>query len=399
MKEAVILSVARTPVGKLGGSLAGVRPDDLGALVIRAAIERAGIDGSLLSDVWMGCANGAGEDNRNVARMSVLLAGLPVSVPGATVNRLCGSGMEAVNQAAKAVMALEGDVFIAGGVESMSRAPYAMPKAERGYAFGSVTAFDTALGWRFINSRMRELYGVEAMGETAENLASEYGISRLEQDEFALASHRKAIQAGEHGRGREELIPVEVTSKQGKLVVESDEGPRADTNLESLAKLKPVFREPGSVTAGNSSGLNDGAAALVIASEEFARAHGLSWIAKIRSFATAGVPPRIMGIGPVPATQKALSRIGAKVEDLGCIELNEAFASQSLAVLRDLNIDWQDERLNPLGGAIAIGHPLGMSGARLVGRLALELQRRGGGLGLATMCIGVGQGIACLLEA
>jgi 3-oxoadipyl-CoA thiolase len=398
MKEAVILSTVRTPFGKHGGSLASVRPDDLGALVIRTALERAGIQGETVSDVFFGCANQAGEDNRNIARMSTLLAGLPVSVPGVTVNRLCGSGLEAVNQAAKAIMVGEGKVFIAGGVESMSRAPWAMAKPEKGFAFGNTTMFDTTLGWRFVNSRMKDLYGIEAMGETAENLAEEYKISRLEQDQFALLSHSKAVKARASGVFQNEIVPVEIPGKSGTNTIDQDEGPREDSSLESLGKLRAAFRTGGSVTAGNSSTLNDGAGALVLASRDFANTHGLPVLATVRSFATAGVPPRIMGIGPVSASRKALEQIGIRVSDLAGIELNEAFAAQSLAVLRELELTADDPRINPNGGAIALGHPLGASGARIIGTLISQLRRGSGGLGLATMCIGVGQGIATVIE-
>jgi 3-oxoadipyl-CoA thiolase len=398
VREAVILSAVRTPVGKHGGSLAQVRPDDLGAIALKAAVERAGIVANDVADVYFGCANQAGEDNRNVARMSALLAGFPVTVPGVTVNRLCGSGLDALNQAAKSVMVGEGEVFLAGGVESMSRAPYALPKVDRAYPTGTQTLYDTTLGWRFVNPRMRDLYGIEAMGETAENLAEEYAVTREEQDRFALASHRKAVEAQDAGRFGSEIVPVEVAGRKGSTFVGADEGPRRDTSLEALAALKPAFRQDGTVTAGNSSSLNDGASALVVASADYARAHGLRVMARVLGFATAGVSPRVMGIGPVPATRKTLERSGVTLADLRHLELNEAFAAQSLAVLRDLALDPEDERLNPNGGAIALGHALGSSGSRLATTMLHELGRRGGGLGLATMCIGVGQGIATLLE-
>ncbi|MER3444753.1 MAG: 3-oxoadipyl-CoA thiolase [Meiothermus sp.] len=397
--EAYILDAVRTPVGKHGGVLASVRPDDLGALPLKALLERTGIPGADVEDVYMGCANQAGEDNRNIARMSLLLAGLPISVGGSTVNRLCGSGLDAVASAARAILAGEGQVYIGGGVESMSRAPWVMPKAEKPFATGNVTAYDTTLGWRFVNPRMKELYGTDAMGETAENLAEQYRIPREEQDRFALRSHQKAVQAQQSGAYDGQMIPVEVRDRKGNLeAVCKDEGPRADTNLEALAKLKPVFRPGGSVTAGNSSSLNDGAAALLLASGEYARAHGLRPMARVRSVAVAGVEPRIMGIGPVPATRKALERAGLSLADLGLIELNEAFAAQSLAVLREWGLDPDDERLNVNGGAIAIGHPLGSSGARILTALVHEMRRRDVQFGLATMCIGVGQGIAMVVE-
>jgi acetyl-CoA acyltransferase len=399
MREAVIVTAVRTPIGRHGGRLAAVRPDDLAALAIRAAVDRAGMPADEVADVFFGCANQAGEDNRNVARMGLLLAGLPVEVPGATVNRLCGSGLEAVNQAARAIMAGDGDVMVAGGVESMSRAPWVMPKPDRSFPTGNATAYDSTLGWRFVNPRMRERYGVDSMGETAENLAEAYGIGRREQDAFALASHRKAVAAIDEGRFADEVVPVEVPGPGGTVAVGVDEGPRRDTSPEALARLRPAFREGGTVTAGNSSGLNDGAAALVLTSREYARSHGLRPLAAIRAMATAGVPPRIMGIGPVPATRKALARLSLRLSDVALVELNEAFAAQTLAVLRDLGLPPGDPRLNPNGGAIALGHPLGASGARILATLVHELRRRGGGLGLATMCIGVGQGIATVVEA
>ncbi|AFZ66389.1 acetyl-CoA C-acyltransferase [Deinococcus peraridilitoris] len=398
MHEAVILAAARTPVGRHGGALSSVRPDDLAAAAIREAVARAGVNVAEIEDVYFGCANQAGEDNRNVARMGLLLAGLPIEVPGATINRLCGSGLDAVNTAAKSILAGEGRLYVAGGVESMSRAPYAMPKPEKGYATGNQTVYDTTLGWRFVNPRMRELYGTDAMGETAENLAEEYGIGREEQDRFALHSHQKALRAQEAGHFEREIIPMEIQGRKGSTLVTRDEGPRSDTSLETLSGLRPVFRKGGSVTAGNSSSLNDGASAVVLASREYAQAHGLTPRARVRSFAVAGVPPRIMGIGPVPASRKALSRVGLRVGDLHAIELNEAFAAQSLAVLRDLEIDAQDPRLNPNGGAIALGHALGSSGSRLVTSLLHELERTNGQFGLVTMCIGVGQGIATVIE-
>lgn len=397
--EAYILDAVRTPVGKHGGALASVRPDDLGAIPLRALLERSGIPGSDVEDVYMGCANQAGEDNRNVARMALLLAGLPISVGGSTINRLCGSGLDAVASAARALMLGEGRVYIGGGVESMSRAPWVVPKAEKGYATGNVTMFDTTLGWRLVNPRMKELFGTDSMGETAENLAEQYKIPREAQDRFALHSHQKAIRAQQTGVLQSQMVPVEVKDRKGNTEqVTTDEGPRADTSLEALAKLKPVFRPGGSVTAGNASSLNDGAAAVLLASKSYAETHGLKPMARVRSIAVAGVEPRIMGIGPVPATQKALERAGLSLADIGLIELNEAFAAQSLAVLYEWRLEAEDERLNVNGGAIAIGHPLGCSGARILTNLVHEMQRRGVQFGLATMCIGVGQGIAMVVE-
>ncbi len=414
--EAWIVDAVRTPIGRHGGVLAAVRPDDLGALVLRALVDRTGIDPGLVEDVALGCANQAGEDNRNVARMSLLLAGFPDRVAGATVNRLCGSGLEAVAQAARSVMLGEADAYIGGGVESMSRAPWAMPKPSKGFATGSVTAYDTSLGWRFVNPRMEELGHTDALGITAEALAEArfhvtpeeqrpeelagiYDVSRAAQDRFALASHRKAVAAQDGKRFADELVPVTVPGRKGDTVVHDDEGPRRDTSLEALARLRPAFRPDGSVTAGNSSPLNDGAAAVLVVAPRFARDHGLTPLARVRSIATAGVPPRVMGIGPVPATRKALERAGVTLDDIGVIELNEAFAAQALAVLHDWRVDPDDPRLNPNGGAIAIGHPLGCSGARILTTLVHELHRRDGAeLGLATMCIGVGQGIAMVVE-
>ncbi|MCS7059167.1 MAG: acetyl-CoA C-acyltransferase [Meiothermus sp.] len=396
--EAYILDAVRTPVGKHGGALASVRPDDLAAIPLKALLERTGLPASDVEDVYMGCANQAGEDNRNVARMALLLAGLPKEVGGCTVNRLCGSGLEAVASAARALMLGEGQVYIGGGVESMSRAPWVMPKAERAFPTGNLTVYDTTLGWRFINPRMQALYGTEAMGETAENLVEQYKIPREAQDRFALRSHQKAVRAQQSGAFEGQMVPVEVTIRGQTTLVNADEGPRPDTSLEALAKLKPVFRPGGSVTAGNSSSLNDGAAAVLLVSDAYARAHGLRPMAKIRSMAVAGVEPRIMGIGPVPATEKALKRAGLGLQEIGLIELNEAFAAQSLAVLYEWGVDPEDERLNVNGGAIAIGHPLGASGARILANLVHEMQKRNVQFGLATMCIGVGQGIAMVVE-
>jgi acetyl-CoA acyltransferase len=399
MPEAWIVEAVRSPIGKHGGALASVRPDDLLAHVLSALMERSGVPKEEVEDVYAGCANQAGEDNRNVARMALLLAGFPVEVAGCTVNRLCGSGLEAVAQAARAIWAGEGQVYVGGGVESMSRAPYAVPKPERGFPTGNLTMYDTTLGWRFVNPRMEALYGTESMGETAENLAEMYGIPREEQDRFALLSHEKAVRAWDEGRFLDEVVPVPVRRGKEEALVSVDEGPRRDTSLEKLAALRPVFREGGTVTAGNASPLNDGAAAVLLVSDAYAKAHGLRPLARIRAIAVAGVPPRIMGIGPVPATKKALERAGLSLKDLGLIELNEAFAAQSLAVLREWGLSMEDERLNPNGGAIALGHPLGASGARILTTLVHEMRRRGVQWGLATMCIGVGQGIAVVVES
>jgi acetyl-CoA acyltransferase len=399
MPEAWIVEAVRSPIGKHGGALSSVRPDDLLAHVLSALMERSGVPKEEVEDVYAGCANQAGEDNRNVARMALLLAGFPVEVAGCTVNRLCGSGLEAVAQAARAIWAGEGQVYVGGGVESMSRAPYAVPKPERGFPTGNLTLYDTTLGWRFVNPRMQALYGTESMGETAENLAEMYGIPREEQDRFALLSHKKAVRAWDEGRFLDEVVPVPVRRGKEEALVSVDEGPRRDTSLEKLAALRPVFREGGTVTAGNASPLNDGAAAVLLVSDAYAKAHGLRPLARIRAIAVAGVPPRIMGIGPVPATKKALERAGLSLKDLGLIELNEAFAAQSLAVLREWGLSMEDERLNPNGGAIALGHPLGASGARILTTLVHEMRRRGVQWGLATMCIGVGQGIAVVVES
>jgi 3-oxoadipyl-CoA thiolase len=388
MSRAVILSGVRTPIGRYGGVLAGERPDDLAALAIAEAVARSGVDANEIEDVYFGCANQAGEDNRNVARMAALLAGLPQSVAGVTVNRLCASGLTAVAAACHAVMAGDGDLFVAGGVESMTRAPYAFAKANKAYLRGNVTVYDTHLGWRFPNPRMEEMFPLESMGETGENVAEQYGVTREDQDAFALASQQRWAAAAEAGRFDEELMPV------GDVV--RDEHPRPDTTLEKLAALKPAFRAGGTVTAGNSSGINDGAAALVIASEERARALGVEPLGTFVGSAVAGVDPRVMGIGPVPAVRKLLVRTGVDVDDIDLVELNEAFASQSLAVVRELGLD--RDRVNVNGGAIAIGHPLGMTGARLVVSLLHELRRRGGKYGLATLCVGVGQGQAALFE-
>ncbi len=404
MPEAVIIDAIRTPIGALGGVLAPVRPDDLAAHVLRAILERTGIDPALVEEVYLGCANQAGEDNRNVARMATLLSGLPVEVAAVTFNRLCASGLNAINQAARAIRVGEGEVFIAGGVESMSRAPYSVPKAEQPFAFGNLTAWDTALGWRYPNPRMQELYGTESMGETAENIAAQMPeLTRQMQDAFACESHRRAIAAIDSGRFAEEIVPVSIPQRKGdRIVVTTDERPRRDTSLESLARLKPAFRKDGTVTAGNSSGLNDGAAAVLLMSAEKARQLGLKPLARIVASAAAGVPPRTMGLGPVPATRKALKRAGLNLSDISLIELNEAFAVQSLAVMKELNLPPEITNVN--GGAIALGHPLGCSGARILTTLLHEMRRRAKGnpsrpyYGLATLCVGVGQGEATIVE-
>jgi 3-oxoadipyl-CoA thiolase len=384
----VILSAVRTPVGRYGGGLAEVRSDDLAATAIGAAVERAGVPPDQIEDVWFGCANQAGEDNRNVARMAALLAGLPQEVAGVTVNRLCASGLSAVVGACHAVVAGDGDLFVAGGVESMTRAPLVMAKAERGFPRGNQTVWDTTLGWRFPNPRMEAMFPLESMGETGENVAEQEGVSREDQDAFALESQRRWAAADEEGRFADELVPV------GGL--ERDEQPRSDTDADKLAALKPAFRERGTVTAGNSSGINDGAAALVIASAERAQELGAEPLGAFVGSAVAGVDPRVMGIGPLPAVRRLLDRAGIAATELDLVELNEAFASQSLAVIRGLGLD--PAKVNVNGGAIAIGHPLGMSGARLVVTLLHELRRRRGRYGLATMCVGVGQGQAALFE-
>jgi 3-oxoadipyl-CoA thiolase len=386
MSRPVILAAVRTPVGRYGGALAETRPDDLAAIAVAAAVERAGVDPGAVEDVYLGCANQAGEDNRNVARMAALLAGLPDSVAGVTVNRLCASGLSAVVAACHAVIAGDGDLFVAGGVESMSRAPLVTAKPERAFPRGNRTMWDSTLGWRFPNPRLEAQFPLESMGETGENVAERWQVSRQDQDAFALGSQRRWAAAVEAGRFDDELVAA------GGLT--RDEHPRPDTDAEKLATLKPAFRPDGTVTAGNSSGINDGAAALVIASEERARELGAEPLAAFAGSAVAGVDPRVMGVGPVPAVRKLLERAGVSVDDLDLVELNEAFASQSLAVIRELGID--PERVNVNGGAIAIGHPLGMSGARLVVTLVHELGRRGGRYGLATLCVGVGQGQAAL---
>ncbi len=398
--DVVILDAV--PIGALGGTLAGVRPDDLAAGVIQALLKRTGVEPSWIDEVYLGCANQAGEDNRNIARMAALLAGLPVEVGGVTVNRLCASGLTAVNLAAHTIRAGAADVIIAGGVESMSRAPYSLPKPEQAYPFGNLTAWDTTLGWRYPNPRLQVQYGCDPMGETAENLADLYGITRLEQDAFAVESHARAVAAIDAGRFAAEIAPVEIPQRKGEaVVVTTDERPRRDTTLEALARLKPAFRPNGTVTAGNASGMNDGAAVALLANADIARKLGLKPMARILASASVGVPPRIMGIGPVGATRKALERAGLRIEDLSLIELNEAFAVQALAVMGELNLPHELTNVN--GGAIALGHPLGCSGARILTTLVHEMRRRATAsrhpfYGLATLCVGVGQGEATLVE-
>jgi len=399
MAEAFICDYVRTPIGRFGGALSAVRADDLGAAPIRALADRnASVDWAEIDEVYYGCANQAGEDNRNVARMATLLAGLPVSVPGTTLNRLCGSGMDAVLAAARMIRSDEAGIVIAGGVESMSRAPFVMPKADSAFS-RKAEIYDTTIGWRFVNPVMKAQYGIDSMPETGENVAEDFGISRADQDAFALRSQSRAGKAQASGRFAREIVAVEIPRRKGDpIVVDTDEHPRPDTTPEQLAKLPTPFRKDGTVTAGNASGVNDGAAALIIATEEAAKKHGLTPIARILGGATAGVEPRIMGIGPAPATQKLCARLGLKPSDFGVIELNEAFASQGIAVLRQLGLQEDADHINPNGGAIALGHPLGMSGARITGTAALELAIRKEKLALATMCIGVGQGIAIALE-
>ena len=400
MPDAVIIDAVRTPMGAYRGRLSGVRPDDLAAHVVGAAVERSGAPPAEIVDVYMGAANQAGEDNRDVARMAALLAGLPVEVPGVTVNRLCASGLEAINQASRAVRLGEGDLYLAGGVESMSRAPWVLPKPEAGLPRGEQTLYDTTLGWRMINPRIAERYSTEPMGETGENVAERYGISRSDQDAYALRSHQRACAARDDGRVAEQIAPIEAPPKRRGAdpeLVSEDEGPREDTSLEKLAKLKPAFREGGTVTAGNASTLNDGAACLVIGTEERARELGREPLARIVSIGVAGVDPAYMGIGPVPAIGRALEGAGLELGDVDLIEINEAFASQVLASARELGID--EERLNVNGGAIALGHPLGCSGARLMTTLVWEMRRRGARRGIASLCVGVGQGVATVVEA
>jgi 3-oxoadipyl-CoA thiolase len=397
LRDAWIVSAVRTPVGRYGGALRSVRPDDLAALAIRATVERSALDPALIEDVILGNANGAGEENRNVARMAALLAGLPLATGGQTVNRLCGSGLQAINSAAHAIMVGDGDAFVAGGVESMTRAPYVMLKPETAFGRGDPAMVDSTIGWRFTNPRLAAMHHPWSMGETAENVAEQCGVTREDQDAFALRSHQRAIAAMADGRLDDQIVPVTVPQPKGDaLVVDRDEHPRADTSAEALARLRPAFRSGGSVTAGNSSGINDGASAVVLVEAGLARSLGLRPLARVVSTAIAGVDPAVMGLGPVPATRKALDRAGITVEDLDLVELNEAFASQSLACMRELGLD--PDRVNVNGGAIAVGHPLGMSGARLITMLVHELRRRSGRYGLATMCIGVGQGIATIVE-
>ena len=399
MAEAFICDYIRTPIGRFGGSLSAVRTDDLGAVPLKALMARnGGVDWAAVDDVVYGCANQAGEDNRNVARMSLLLAGLPETVPGSTVNRLCGSGMDAVITAARAVRAGEAELMIAGGVESMSRAPFVMPKAETAFS-RHAEIHDTTIGWRFVNPLMKQQYGIDSMPETGENVAEEFSVSRADQDAFAVRSQNKAVAAQQNGRFAKEITEVTIPQRKGDpVVVNKDEHPRAGTTIEALAKLPTPFRPGGTVTAGNASGVNDGAAALIVASEAAARKYGLTPIARILGGAAAGIAPRIMGMGPAPATKKLCARLGVTPRDFDVVELNEAFASQGIAVLRELGIAEDAEHVNPNGGAIALGHPLGMSGARITGTAALELRERSGRLALATMCIGVGQGIAIALE-
>lgn len=399
MKEAYIVDGLRTAFGKFRGTLSSIRTDDLLAHVIKGLTERnPNIPLEAYEDVIIGCANQAGEDNRNVARMSLLLAGLPWSVPGETINRLCSSGLSAIVHANRAIKTGEGDVFISGGVEHMTRGPLAMSKSARPFG-GDVKVYDTSFGWRFINPRMEKLYGTEAMGNTAENLAEKYQINRADQDAFAYGSQMKASAAQKNGRLAKEIIPIEIPRrKQDPLIFDQDEFIRHDTSLEALAKLRTVFKKDGSVTAGNASGLNDGAGAVIVASEDAVTRYGLKPLARIVSSAVVGVEPRIMGIGPVPATEKALQRAGLQLKDIGVIELNEAFAAQSLAVTRNLGLEDDDPRVNPNGGAIAIGHPLGVSGTRITHSLALELHEKNERYGLATLCVGVGQGYALILE-
>ncbi len=397
LREAWIIEAVRTPIGRYGGALASVRPDDLAAAVLRAVVDRSGIEPALIEDVILGCANQAGEDNRNVARMALLLAGLPVEIGGLTVNRLCGSGLQAINSAAHAIAVDDGDVFIGGGVESMTRAPYVMAKPEAAWDRGARELQDTTLGWRFLNPSLARLHYPYTMGETAENVAERWQIGRDRQDAFALASQQKAVAAIEAGRFDSQIVPIPVPQRKGDpVLVARDEHPRADTSVEALARLRPAFREGGTVTAGNASGINDGASAVLLV--EAGRAHelGLQPMARVLSTAVAGVDPAMMGIGPIPATRKALDRAGIGVADLDLVELNEAFASQSIVCIDELGLD--PDKVNVNGGAIALGHPLGMSGGRLITMLAHELRRTGGRYGLATMCIGVGQGIATVIE-
>jgi len=402
MPDAVIIDALRTPIGSLGGSLAAIRPDDLAAHVLAALIQRNPIDPQTIEEVYLGCANQAGEDNRDIARMAALLAGLPLDVGGVTLNRLCASGLNAVIQAARAIHCGEGEVFLAGGVESMSRAPYSLPKADSPFAFGNLTAWDTALGWRYPHPKLVELGYTIPLGETAENIAEKFRITREEQDAYALQSHQRAIAAMDNGKFAEEILPIPMPQRKGEpLMVSQDERPRRDSSLESLAALKPAFREGGSVTAGNSSGLNDGAAGLLLMSEEKSHEVGIKSLARVVASAAVGVDPRFMGMGPVPAVGKALKRAGLKIEDIGLVELNEAFASQAIAVMRELKLDPAITNVN--GGAVALGHPLGCSGARILVTLLHEMRRRAPHAarpyyGLATLCVGVGQGEALIVE-
>jgi 3-oxoadipyl-CoA thiolase len=398
MKAVYLCDGVRTPIGRYGGALSSVRTDDLAAVPLRALLQRnSQADWDQLDEVTLGCANQAGEDNRNVARMALLLAGIPQTVPGATVNRLCASGMEAIGSAARAIAAGELELVIAGGVESMSRAPFVMGKAESAFS-RAAEIHDTTIGWRFINPLMKQQYGVDSMPETGENVATEFGVAREDQDAFALRSQERALRSKEAGFFAEEIVSVEIAGKKGPIIVATDEHPRPDTTIEALAKLKPAFRTPGTVTAGNASGVNDGAAAIILASEEAVRKHGLTPRARVLGMAAAGVPPRIMGIGPVPSTRKLLARLNLSIGDFDFIELNEAFASQALACLRQLGVADDATKVNPNGGAIALGHPLGMSGARLVLTAVHQLQNTGSKRALATMCVGVGQGVSMALE-
>jgi len=399
MQDVFVCDMIRTPVGRYGGALSSVRPDDLAAHTLKALLARnPGLDWAAVDDVILGCANQAGEDNRNVARMATLLAGLPISVPGSTINRLCGSGMDAIGTAARAIAAGDAELMVAGGVESMSRAPFVMPKATSAFSRQN-SVEDTTIGWRFVNPAMKAAFGVDSMPETAENVAEDYAISRADQDAFALRSQQRTAEAMARGRFEREIVPVEVKGRKGAVtLVSEDEHPRADTTLEMLAGLKAPFRQGGSVTAGNASGVNDGACALILASADAVKRHGLTPKVKVLGMATGGVPPRVMGVGPVPAVRKLLARLGLGIGDFDVIELNEAFAAQSLAVLRELGLPDDAAHVNPNGGAIALGHPLGMSGARLVTTAAHELLERNARRALCTMCIGVGQGIALAIE-
>jgi 3-oxoadipyl-CoA thiolase len=398
MKEAVIVAAMRTPMGRHSGILKDVRTDDLAAYIIAKLVDKTGIDKDAIEDVYFGCTNQAGEDSRNVARNASLLAGLPYTIPGATVNRLCGSGLEAINQAGRAIQTEHGDLFVAGGVENMTRGPWVMGKPSNAFQRGDVNLYDSSLGWRFPNKRMAELYSLINNGETAENVAEKYQVSRRDQDEFALGSHQKALKAQEEGRLKDEIVPFEIAQRKGSpLVHATDEGPRADTSLEKLQALQPAFKKDGTVTAGNSSPLSDGAAALILTTPQKAEQLKLNPMVRIVASATAGVHPNYMGIGPIPATQKALKRAGLTIDQIDLVELNEAFASQVIACIRELGID--PKKLNVNGGAIALGHPLGCSGARIMTTLIHEMKKRGSRYGLATMCIGVGQGIATVVES